>query len=134
MGSDAVTKALAIREPWATLIGSSRKLVECRTWRTHYRGPLVIVASSKVALDACRRYRVEPQPSTLAALVVLVDVRPWRRGDARRACMPPVPEWHLDDYLAWALADARPLRRVPFLRSRLGVFELPKRLRITFAR
>lgn len=44
-------KALSIRQPWASLILGTcitgvPKDIENRTWRTHYRGPLLIHASS----------------------------------------------------------------------------------------
>jgi hypothetical protein len=35
-------KALTVRQPWADLIVAGVKDVENRSWRTHYRGPLVI--------------------------------------------------------------------------------------------
>lgn len=38
--------ALAVKQPWATLICSGIKDVENRTWQTDYRGRLYIVASS----------------------------------------------------------------------------------------
>jgi ASCH domain len=41
-------KALTIRQPWAELILRGRKPFELRSWRTKYRGPLVIHAAAKV--------------------------------------------------------------------------------------
>ena len=38
-------KALAIRQPYASLVISGVKQVENRSWATHYRGPLAIYAS-----------------------------------------------------------------------------------------
>jgi hypothetical protein len=37
-------KALTILQPWAFAIAEGEKLVENRTWRTSYRGPLAIHA------------------------------------------------------------------------------------------
>jgi hypothetical protein len=39
-------KALTVRQPWAWLIVHGHKPSEYRTWRTHYRGPLLIIASA----------------------------------------------------------------------------------------
>lgn len=36
--------ALTLHEPWATLIARKVKMVETRSWRTHYRGPIAIHA------------------------------------------------------------------------------------------
>ena len=38
-------KALSIRQPWAWLIVYGGKDVENRTWKTNYRGPVLIHAS-----------------------------------------------------------------------------------------
>jgi hypothetical protein len=62
-------KALSIHQPWAWAIAKGLKDIENRTWRTHYRGPLLIHATgdkpeqSDCALVArqCRR-RGEPVP------------------------------------------------------------------------
>ncbi len=38
-------KVLSLTEPFATLICEGKKLVETRSWKTNYRGPLYIHAS-----------------------------------------------------------------------------------------
>lgn len=38
-------EALSIRQPWATLVAAGLKTVECRTWKTKYRGPFLVCAS-----------------------------------------------------------------------------------------
>lgn len=38
-------KALSIIQPWATWIANGHKSIECRTWKTPYRGRLLIVSS-----------------------------------------------------------------------------------------
>jgi hypothetical protein len=40
-------KVISIRNPWANLIVRGIKPVENRTWKTDYRGPLLIHASKK---------------------------------------------------------------------------------------
>lgn len=37
---------ISIRQPWAWLIVHDKKRIENRTWRTNYRGPVLIHASS----------------------------------------------------------------------------------------
>lgn len=44
-------KTLSIRQPWAQLIIHHGKDIENRTWRTNYRGPLLIHASSTKSWD-----------------------------------------------------------------------------------
>jgi len=38
-------KAISIRQPWAWFIINAGKVIENRTWRCHYRGPIAIHAS-----------------------------------------------------------------------------------------
>lgn len=45
-------KALAIMQPWAWLIANGHKDVENRSWRTRYRGPVLIHASKKIDREA----------------------------------------------------------------------------------
>jgi hypothetical protein len=56
-------KALTIRQPWAWLIVSGQKDIENRTWKTNYRGPLLIHAASSFAHMSFEeiedRYRVK---------------------------------------------------------------------------
>ena len=40
-------KALSVKQPFAEFIATGEKDIELRTWRTDYRGPLLICASSK---------------------------------------------------------------------------------------
>lgn len=41
-------KALSIRQPWAWLIVHGDKDIENRTWRTKFRGPVLIHAGKKI--------------------------------------------------------------------------------------
>lgn len=40
-----IIKAITLTQPWATLVALGYKQVETRSWRTDYRGPLVIHAA-----------------------------------------------------------------------------------------
>src|SRR4051812_42520238 len=39
-------KVLSLTQPWASLVAIGAKQIETRSWRTHYRGPLLIHASA----------------------------------------------------------------------------------------
>ena len=45
-------KALSVRQPWANMLVYGHKSIEIRSWRTHYRGPLLICAGKKIDRDA----------------------------------------------------------------------------------
>lgn len=93
-------KALNLRQPWAEMIANGQKTIETRTWRTKYRGPLLIVAS-KTKPDDVPEYR----PIRLlrfgkaVAVCVLLDCRPMTKADEKEACFPCEPgrwAWILD--------------------------------------
>lgn len=60
-------KVLSIRQPWASLIVWNFKDIENRNWKTNYRGPLLIHASSKFdeRYDRLRNYEGNDCPSDM---------------------------------------------------------------------
>lgn len=78
-------KAISIKQPWASLVAAGYKTVECRTWKTHYRGPLLI-CSSKGDFEI-NDGLVAPGGMALG-VVELVDVRPMTRKDIPSAYLP----------------------------------------------
>lgn len=63
-------KALSIRQPWAWFIVHGGKRIENRSWRTDYRGPVLIHASSwwkpdEVHLDVISARNIVPPGTRL---------------------------------------------------------------------
>lgn len=116
-------RALSIRQPWASAIILGDKDVENRTWRTHYRGPLLVHAGARddlagwQALDEMgARLPVDPPQGGIIGIVTLVD------------CVRNHPSrWAMPDHWHWVLTDPKPLpfRRCP---GNLGLFD-PRRQR-----
>ncbi|MDD3341611.1 MAG: ASCH domain-containing protein [Bacilli bacterium] len=50
-------KALTIKEPWATLIIDGHKKYEFRSWKTKYRGKLLIHAGMTLEKDMLERFK-----------------------------------------------------------------------------
>lgn len=50
-------KALTIKEPWATLIIESYKQYEFRSWKTNYRGKILIHTSQVLEKDMIERFK-----------------------------------------------------------------------------
>lgn len=49
-------KVITIKQPFATLIAQGLKEYEFRTWRTNYRGEILIHAGKTIDKDAMKRY------------------------------------------------------------------------------
>lgn len=118
-------KTLAIRQPWITYIAEGTKPLEIRTWRTSYRGPLLLSASGKpLALEAEDGQIVTLPTQCLVCIVDLVDVRPMTPADEARAHVP-----HAPGLWAWELTNPRHV--IPFSRhGRLSLYETEEDLAI----
>src|SRR5262245_57524232 len=93
-------KALSVRQPWASLIASGKKTIEVRSWRTHYRGPLLICAAKRpIGLGPV---------GVAMAVVNLLDVRRFNPDDSPAACVEATP-----DVFAWVLSDVRRIDPFP---------------------
>lgn len=102
-------KALSIKQPWASLVATGVKTVECRTWKTKYRGPLLICSSKgDIAIDDDGDSLVLPGGMALA-VVELLDIRPMTKADLEPAYLPE--EWHADALKSFAW-HIRPLYAV----------------------
>ena len=49
-------KAITIKQPWATLIAKGYKKYEFRTWRTKYRGDILIHAGKGIDKKAMKKF------------------------------------------------------------------------------
>ncbi len=50
-------KVITIKQPWATLIAKGYKEYEFRTWKTKYRGDVLIHAGKKIDKKAMERFK-----------------------------------------------------------------------------
>ena len=110
-------KALTVHQPWASLIAAGIKDVENRSWRTNYRGTLLIHAGMGLDREALDEWRDElpprlPRGRVIARVELLDCVRDSRSGWAIQG------QWH------WVLSHPEPVPRAPIIRGRLGLFEL----------
>lgn len=48
-------KVLTIKQPWASLIALGEKKIETRSWKTSYRGTLLIHAGKKIETSICKQ-------------------------------------------------------------------------------
>ncbi|MGP8162769.1 MAG: ASCH domain-containing protein [Acidimicrobiales bacterium] len=129
-------KALTIRQPWASLIMAGIKDVENRTWRTNYRGRLVIHAGAR-----------DDRQAVLRHAHLLDGHQIIREGDcepskAYRAPLPYLPrgallgtvelidcvrdsesEWAIEGQWHWQLADPQPFETAIPAKGRLGLWQ-----------
>jgi len=69
-------KVLSIKEPWATLIINGYKEYEFRSWKTNYRGKILIHASKNMEKDKVKRFsdlKLEYNPGCIIGEAEIVD-------------------------------------------------------------
>ena len=69
-------KIITIKQPWATLIAAGYKKYEFRSWKTKYRGPLLIHAGKGIDSQAMKRFEdlnLSYPKSKIMAMVQLED-------------------------------------------------------------
>lgn len=94
-------KALSVHPVYAGLIFAGEKTVECRTWKTDYRGDIVICSTNRKVKDTI--------PGHALCVVRLADVVPFTKDHLQAACMDEMPE---GECFAWILEDLRYIRPV----------------------
>jgi hypothetical protein len=85
-GGGQTIRALTIRQPFPELILRRRKPYEIRSWKTNYRGPLLIHSAAKVKTDCAEEAGLNADTlmtSAFVGIAVLSDVRPYTRADSK---------------------------------------------------
>lgn len=102
-------KALSVKQPWAGLIATGVKTIETRTWKTNYRGPLLICASASPKSEFSGK---------AVCVVTLVDCREMTKSDEAAACCQIYP-----NAKAWVLRDVQLIEPFP-VKGQLRIFEV----------
>jgi len=117
-------RVLTIRQPWAWAIIHGGKDVENRTWRTSFRGPLLIHAGSAFEVDGYERVKglavQAPPPAgefTHGAIIGVVDLVDCVQ-DSDSA-------WAADGQWHWCLRNPRPLDQAVACQGKLGLWRPP---------
>ena len=104
-------KALSIHPYYAQAIAAGEKTIEVRTWKTDYRGDILICSTAKKLHGTI--------PGHALCVVRLVDVVPLKRKHLQAAMLAP------SDYepglYAWILEDNRLIEPIP-LKGKLSLW------------
>jgi activating signal cointegrator 1 len=121
-------RALTIRQPFPELIFRRRKPYEIRSWRTNYRGPLVIHSAAKVKTDCAKESRLKPETlmtSAFVGIAVLSDVRPFTRADSKLLNQKRAIGGWSPGQFSWVLKKPLRFARPIKANGKLGLFTVP---------
>lgn len=132
-------RALSVWQPWASLIILGKKKIETRSWKTAYRGPLLIHAAKATAAVKALCHQ-EPYRSMLAEIdseslptgcilgqVTLSEI--WTTTEAIRALSDrDGREIQVGDYgpgrFGWVFTNPQPLKTPLPWRGERGLFDI----------
>ena len=105
-------KALTIYPEYVRAIYHERKTIEVRTWKTKYRGRLLICAAKR------------PTPGQICGYayftVNLTDIEPLTKKHLKAANMDRMPK---TPSYAWHFEDVEPIYPIP-VRGQMGLFDV----------
>ncbi len=135
-------RCLSLWQPWASLIACGSKIYETRSWKTDYRGPVVIHAAKRwtqAEKQLCNTYpfdralaqaRAKGLAMPFGEIICVVDLVAVHRVEDIRDHLDPVHgigQWerYFGDYnngrYAWELRNVRTFYPVP-MRGQQGLF------------
>lgn len=103
-------KTITLKQPWASLIAYGYKKYEFRTWKTNYRGEILIHAGKGIDKEAMKRvkeYNLEYPSGKIIAKVKIVDCIKLDENKNRKICSENRKVYGYNDYegYAWLLSD-----------------------------
>lgn len=104
--------ALSIKQPYLQWIMEHKKIYEIRSWKTNYRGD-IILCSSKMPASPCDYLK-----GYALCIAELTDIQPMCAQHVKKSCVQLKP-----NHYAWALNNVRPIRPFP-VKGKLHLFKI----------
>lgn len=105
-------KALSVHPYFAGAIAEGAKSIECRSWKTDYRGDLLICSTQKRFHGTI--------PGHALCVVTLLDVVPFQKKHLKDALMMPAD--FKPGLFAWVLGNNRIIKPIP-LKGKLSLWD-----------
>ena len=121
-------KVLTIREPWASLIVNGYKEYEFRSWKTNYRGKILIHAGLKLEtgiIERFKEYNLEYQKGVIIGEADLVDcilVDNNFISELREINPIVYRQSNHDETYAWKLENIKKYDKVIYATGQLGLW------------
>lgn len=121
-------KVLTIKEPWASLIINRYKKYEFRSWKTKYRGKILIHAGMSLEKDAAKRfseYNLEYYKGAIIGEATITDciLVDTKLNEELRKINPLVyaRSNHVETY-AWKLENIKKYDKPIYIKGKLGLW------------
>ena len=122
-------KALTIKQPWAQLIVEGYKKYEFRSWKTKYRGKILIHAGMSLEKDMVSRFKDYNLEYTMGAIVgeatledcILVDEEFNKKLREENPIVYGRSN-HVETY-AWKLSNVIKYKEPIYIKGKLGLWD-----------
>lgn len=120
-------KALTIKQPWASLIVGGYKQYEFRSWKTNYRGKILIHAGLSVEKDVINKfdnYNLDYENGAIIGEAEIVDcilVDEWFDNELRKVNNQVYGNDHIGQY-AWKLENIKKYNKPIYIKGKLGLW------------
>ena len=64
-----IVKCLSLKQPYAELLVSGKKIIEVRKWKTKFRGLFLVHASKNIDEESCKRLKMDRAKLVTGAIV-----------------------------------------------------------------
>ena len=122
-------KCLSLKQPYAELLVTGKKIIELRTWNTKFRGEFLVHASKKVDKEACERNKIDPDSLIIGAIIgkgYLYDVKLYDSEKSfihdRKKHLADIE--HFDHKYGFMIKDAQKFRKPIIISGKLGFFNV----------
>lgn len=125
-------KVLSIRQPWASLIIKGYKKYEFRSWKTKYRGKILIHASGmieKKMLERFKEYDLDINTSAIIGEAELTDcIKVDKDFNDKLKSIDPVVYGNSnhDETYAWKLDNIKMYNEIIPIKGKLGLWNYDK--------
>ena len=125
-------KALTIKEPWATLIIEGYKAYEFRSWKTNYRGKILIHAGmtlEKENAEKFKKYNLDYSRGAIIGEAEITDcIFVTKEVNEKLKKINPLvygKSGHVEKY-AWKLENVKKYDEPIFIKGQLGLWNYDK--------
>lgn len=120
-------KTLTLKQPWASLIANNYKLYEFRSWKTNYRGDILIHAGQgkdKNAFEKVKEYNLDYPSKRIIAIAHLDDCIPITSEFNDKICKsnPNVYAQKERTGYVWKLSNIRKVDNKNIIPGKLGLW------------
>lgn len=120
-------KVLTIKEPWASLIINGYKKYEFRSWKTNYRGKILIHAGKSIDKDMlfiANKYNIKINPGKILGEVEITDCMKVDEDFNKKIKQENTLVYHSNyaDKYAWKIENIKKYDTLVEVKGKLGLW------------